>query len=192
MNRRAFLLASVLTLPPLIALPRWAEAHTARLLTLDELTARSTYVVVGTAGEHRSVWEDMPSGRRIVTYTKLTVERTVAGTPDATMWVRTLGGAVDKIGQSVPGEAQLVTGSRSLVFLAQVNGVVVVTAMAQGHYPVVADDKGAFRLAQSPEVGMLVDRPGPILYARDHLVGATVDEAVTVVKQTRRALDEKK
>lgn len=192
MNRRAFLLASVLALPPLVGLPRGADAHTARLVTLDDLVDRSTYVVVGTAGERHSVWEDLPSGRRIVTYTKISVERAVAGSPGAEVWVRTLGGAVDKIGQSVPGEAQLPYGARSLLFLSQSGSVVVVTAMAQGHYPIVADDKKILRLAPSPDTGMLVPRPGPSLSARERLVGIPVDDAVALVKQARKARDEKK
>ncbi len=190
MQRRAFLAASLI--PPLLALPLGADAHTARILSLEELLAFSTHVVVGTAGEKHSVWEDLPSGRRIVTYTRLTVERVVTGKPGPELWVRTLGGAVGSIGQAVPGEAQLLYGSRSLLFLAEVNGVVVVAAMAQGHYPIVTDDKGTSRVSASPETGMLVARPGPVLSARERLVGATVDEAATLVKQTRKALDEKK
>jgi hypothetical protein len=191
MNRRAFMLAS-LSAVPVLAFPPGAEAHTARLLTLEELTGISTFVVVATAGEHRSVWEDLPSGRRIVTYTRLAVERIIAGAPGTELWVRTLGGAVDKIGQAVPGEAQLRPGSRAMLFLAQVTGAVVVAAMAQGHYPVVADDKGTPRLTPSPETGMLIPRPGPVIFARERLVGSTVDEAAAMVKQTRKALDEKK
>jgi hypothetical protein len=192
MRRRAFLVASLIALPPLSAFPLQAEAHTARALTLDELVGISTYVVVATAGERRSVWEDLPSGRRIVTYTRLAVERAVAGAPGAELWVRTLGGAVGKIGQAVPGEAQLATGSRSLLFLYETNGVVVVAAMAQGHYPIVADDKGVARLVPSPDIGMLVTSPGPLLLARERLVGVTVEEASALVKQTRKARDEKK
>jgi hypothetical protein len=60
---------------------RDARAKVAALLTLDELFGGSTYVVAATAGERRSAWEDLPSGRCIVTYTKLTVERAVVGTP---------------------------------------------------------------------------------------------------------------
>jgi hypothetical protein len=191
MNRRAFVLASLSTVP-LLALPPGAEAHTARLLTLEELVGISTYVVIATAGEHRSSWEDLPAGRRIVTYTRLAVDRAVTGKPGTEIWVRTLGGAVDKIGQAVPGEAQLRAGSRSLLFLAQVTGAVVVAAMSQGHYPVVVDDKGTSRLAPSPETGMLVPRPGPVIFARERLVGSTVDEAAAIVKATRKALDEKK
>jgi hypothetical protein len=193
MNRRGFLLASLLALPPLLARQRDANAHTARLLTLEDLIDRSTYVVVGTAGERRSVWEELPSGKRIVTYTKIAVERAVAGAPAGDLWVRTLGGAVDKIGQAVPGEAQLPAGSRALLFLAQIpSGAVVVTAMSQGHYPIVLDAKGVARLVQGPDVGLLVGRPGPVIAAHERLVGATVDDAAALVKQIRKARDEKK
>jgi hypothetical protein len=193
MNRRGFLLASVLALPPLLAVfPHEADAHTARLLTLEDLVDRSTYVVVGTAGEHRSVWEDLPAGKRIVTYTKIAVERAVTGAPAGDLWVRTLGGVVDKIGQAVPGEAQLPAGSRALLFLAQVGSAVVVTAMSQGHYPIVPDARGVARLVQSPDRGMLIGRPGPVIAAHERLVGATVDEAASLVTQIRKARDAKK
>jgi hypothetical protein len=191
MRRRAILLASVLA-APLLALPPSASASTSRLLTLEELVERSTYVVVATPGERRSFWEDLPSGRRIVTYTRVAIERAVAGAPGTELWVRTLGGAVDKIGQAVPGEAQLAAGARAMLFLAFGGGVVVVTAMAQGHFPIVADDKGTQRLAGSPDTGMLVPRTGPSISARERLVGATVEDAALMVEQLRRARDEKK
>jgi hypothetical protein len=192
MNRRAFLLASALTLPPLCTLSPRADASTARLITLEQLVERSTYVVVGTANERSSVWEDLPSGRRIVTYTRLTVERAVAGAPGTELWVRTLGGAVDHIGQAVPGEAELPQGSRSLLFLANVNGVVVVTAMAQGRYPVVADEKGTPRLTGSRDAGLLLPRPGPTVSAQERLVGGTVEAAVALVQQLQKAHDDQK
>ena len=192
MRRRAFLLASTLAIPSLLVLSPRAEALTARLLTLDELVEQSTYVVVGTAGEHRSLWEDMPTGRRIVTYTRVAVERAVVGAPGSELWVRTLGGAVDKIGQAVPGEAQLTTGQRSLLFLYQGKSAVVVTAMSQGHFPIVADDKGVDRLASSPELGMLVARLGPSISARDVLLGAAVEDAAVTIQRTRKAHDESK
>jgi hypothetical protein len=192
MRRRAFLLASTVAIPSLLVLSPRAEALTARLLTLDELVEQSTYVVVATAGERRSLWEDMPSGRRIVTYTRVAVERAVAGAPGPELWVRTLGGAVDKIGQAVPGEAQLATGQRSVLFLYQGKSAVVVTAMSQGHFPIVADDKGVDRLASSPELGMLVARLGPSISARDTLLGAAVEDATATIQRTKKAHDESK
>lgn len=199
MNRRALLLAFALALPPLVTLSGRAPftvapagATVSALVSMDELVAASTYVVIATAGERYGVWEDLPSGKRIVTYTKLSVERAVLGAPSREIWVRTLGGVVDNLGQSVAGEARLPTGSRALVFLAQVNGAVVVTGMAQGHYPIVADDKGVARLASSPEPGMLVPRRGPTLSAHEQLVGATVEEGAALVVRARKARDESK
>jgi len=182
----------MLALPPLLAFSPRAEALTARLITLDQLLERSTYVVLGTAGERRCVWEDLPSGRRIVTYTRVAVERAVAGAPGAEVLVRTLGGAVDHIGQAVSGEAQIFPGSRALLFLVQINGAVVVTGMAQGHYPVVVDAKGTPRLVASPDVDMLVSRPGPTVSAHERLVGTPVEDAISLVKQLQKARDENK
>lgn len=199
MNRRGLLLAAALALPPILTLsPRTplhvadARASVAALLTLDELVERSTVVVVATPSDRYSVWEDLPSGRRIVTYHKLTVERAVAGKPAKEIWVRTLGGVVDKIGQSVAGEAQIANGGRALFFLTEANGVTVVTGMAQGHYPIVSDDKGVDRLVASPDPGMLVPRRGPILSAHERLVGNKLEEAISLVVQARKARDEKK
>jgi hypothetical protein len=203
MNRRAFLLASALTLPPLLTLsPGTLATHGLRvadagaavsvLISMEELVERSAYVVVATAGERRSAWEDMPSGKRIVTYTKLTVERAVVGAPDKEIWVRTLGGVVDKIGQSVAGEAQIGAGSRGLFFLTQASTALVVTGMAQGHFLVVSDDKGVARLAPSPDPGMLIPRRGPTISAQERLVGGKLDDGVALVVQTRKARDEKK
>jgi hypothetical protein len=201
MHRRAFLLASALALPGAIALtPRSdaplavadANATVAVLLTVEELVNGSAHVVVGTPGERYSAWEELPSGRRIVTYTKLTVERAVTGAPGGEVWVRTLGGAVGKIGQSVAGEAQLQIGKRSLVFLASAGNALVVTGMAQGHFPIVADDKGVPRLAGSPDPGLLLARRGPSISAQERLVGGKLDDAAALVQQIRRASDAKK
>jgi hypothetical protein len=198
MNRRAFLLGSVLALPPVLLLsartPLHVEdAHAAvsMLLSLEELVAASSNVVIATGTDRYSQWEDLPSGRRIVTYTKLTVERTVVGSGDKEIWVRTLGGVVGKIGQSVAGEAQITMGTRALFFLAPANGALVVTGMAQGHYPIVLDDKGAARLSHSPDPGMLVPRRGPAISAQERLVGGKVEDAVALVAQARKARDAK-
>lgn len=199
MNRRAFLLGSVLALPPVLSLsPRTplhvadAQAAVSMLLSIEELVAASSHVVIATGADRYSQWEDLPSGRRIVTYTKLVVERTVVGSAEKEIWVRTLGGVVGKIGQSVAGEAQITTGARALFFLAPASGAVVVTGMAQGHYPIVTDDKGAARLAPSPDPGMLVPRRGPAISAHERLVGGKLEDAVALVTRTRKARDANK
>lgn len=194
MKSRALILALAVAVPPLLTLSpsptidvRDAAASVSVLVSLEELVAASTYVVVATAGERRSVWEQLPSGRRIVTYTRLAVERSVAGAPGGEVWVRTLGGVVDRIGQSVSGEAQIPTGSRSLLFLSRVNGVVVVTAMAQGHYRIVSDERGRSTLAPSPDAGALLPRKGPTISARERLAGAELDGVLATIQQAVKA-----
>jgi hypothetical protein len=202
MNPRSLAVSLALALPAgLVLCPdapldgaRPAAAAVSVLLSLDSLVGASTFVVVATAGEKYSVWEDWPSGRRIVTYTKLSIERAVVGSAGTELWVRTLGGAVGSIGQSVSGEAKLAIGERALLFLRKTDATVVVTSMAQGHFPVVPESPKAtrFRLAPSPDAGTLLPRRGPSISAREQLVGATLDEALAAVKQVRRGADEKK
>ena len=162
------------------------------LLSLDELVATSKYVVVGTAMERYSVWEDLAGGRRIVTYTRMKVENAVVGAAGGEVMVRTLGGVVGRIGQQVSGEASISLGSTSMLFLADADGALVVSGMAQGHYPIVSDSKGPSRLASSPDAGALLPRRGPMISARERLLGTPLDSAVDAVKRTRRVLDGKK
>lgn len=188
-----FLLPVITTLSPVAPLggPAPAEASVSVLLSLEEIVSASTAVVVGTAGERKSQWEEVAGSRRIVTYTKIKVERSLAGSPGAEVWVRTLGGSVDKIGQAVSGEAQIATGSKSILFLRKRGDVTTVTGMAQGHFPVVADEKGVSRLRPSPDAGTQLRTPGPTIAARDVLVGQTLDAAATAIQKVRKALDEK-
>jgi hypothetical protein len=201
MKYRALALAFLAATPLAVGLspsaplegPRSAEASVAVLISLEDLTAASTYVVVATAGEQRSAWEETPTGKRIVTTTRMKIERSVAGPAETELWVRTLGGAVDKIGQSVSGEALLTTGSRSLLFLAKVDAGLVVVGRAQGHYPIVeaqAPMSGP-RIAGSPDAGMLVPRRGPTISARERLMGLALEDAVLAVQRARKATDAK-
>src|SRR5207247_4625592 len=129
----AQLLAFALALPTALVLapgssgvgPPDAAAAVSILMTLDELVAASRYVVVGTAQDRYSQWEELGGGRRIVTYTRIKVERAVAGEAPGEVWVRTLGGVVGKIGQSVSGEAQIPVGTKSLLFVPTAEGVLV-------------------------------------------------------------------
>jgi hypothetical protein len=195
MNRRAFVVACCAAVPMAAVLSvgdggiraQRAEAGVAVLVSLEELVTTSTSIVVGTAADRRSVWEDLPSGRRIVTYTRLTVEETIKGADKSELWVRTLGGVVGDLGQAVSGEASFRAGSRSLVFALEVNGVAVVNAMAQGHYPVVRDATGVDRLASSPDAGMLVPRRGPTISAHERLVGAPLEDAITAIQKAAAA-----
>ncbi len=209
MSPRALGLALLLALPAALVVdpgapwpgPRPAAASVSISMSLEQLVAGSRTVVVGTAAERKSRWEELGGAKRIVTYTRIAVDTSVAGEPAKEVWVRTLGGVVDKVGQLVPGDARIAPGSRSLLFLAKADdGALVVTGMAQGHYPVVAEQAppGAgvaaprLRLAASPDGGAIVPRPGPMISAREALVGAPLEDAVAMVRRARKALDAKK
>jgi hypothetical protein len=200
MRVRASLLALCLAVPATVVVspraphmgPPIAEAAVSMSLSLDELVTSSSYVVVAKAVERQSVWEDLPGGRRIVTYTRLDVERTVVGEPGTSVWVRTLGGTVGTVGQWVSGEALIPPGSRTLLFLHKAGPTTVVTGMAQGHFPVVAGDAGAAKLAGSPDPGTLLPRRGPTVSAREVLVGATLERAIATIEEVRRAQRDRK
>lgn len=163
-----------------LSVARSAEASVSVQMTLDELVVASQRVVIATPLDRSSRWEELPSGRRIVTYTRLAIDETLAGASSAEVTVRTFGGVVDDIGQQVSGEAMLKIGERALVFLADLEDgdvrVVAVTGMAQGHYPL---DESASEpvLKASPDRGTLVNRRGPRVPAAFVLVGAKLSDA---------------
>lgn len=128
--------------------PRNAHATLVRAVTLTELVHSSQHAVVATTLAATSRWETVGDRERIVTYTPVRVQYALDGTSPATeLMVRTLGGRVGDIGQLVPGEAPMRSGTTAALFLEPVaTDVFGVTAMAQGHYPILSDDRGARRL----------------------------------------------
>lgn len=177
-----------------VALESEAQASVSITLSVDELVQASNAVVVATALERRSQWEDLPSGRRIVTYTRMSIDETVAGDLSRSeVWVRTLGGKVGNIGQQVSGEADLALQTRSLLFLADAddgNGrsITVVTGAAQGHYPIDESGKEPI-LKASPDAGTLLHRRGPTLSAAEVLVGKKLDEGRGAVRDASQRFE---
>ncbi|AKT41023.1 hypothetical protein [Chondromyces crocatus] len=199
MSLRTFGLALALALPAALGMgpaslsPGVAEASVSVAITLEELVESSACVVVATAHEQRSQWEELGGKRRIVTYTRLTVGQLVTGKPAKELWVRTLGGVVDGVGQLVSGEATLAPGAESLVFLHEISGgTMVVSAMAQGHFPVQRTPNQPARLTPSQDTGKVLARTGPSIAARELLVGQTLGDAVQAIQRVRRAIDEKR
>jgi hypothetical protein len=168
------------------ALGTEAHATTSILMTLDELVRGSEQVAIVEPLERTSRWEELAGSRRIVTYTKLRVDETIAGKERAEVWVRTLGGTVDKIGQAVAGEASFTLGERSVVFIGNMDGVPVVTGLAQGHFPLTMRGSDIV-LASSPDPGNLLKRKAAKTSARDELVGTVLDEAVAKIKTAAAA-----
>lgn len=192
----------VLLAAPVALLSDWivdgpAEAHAALSVayTLDELVEVTPEVVVAEALERQSVWEKIGDSKRIVTYTKLKRTEAVYGAAPKTLWVRTLGGAVGKIGQHVAGEARFRLGKESVVFLTKdKGGTYVVAGAAQGHYPVVADkdDSSIRRLALSPNRGEIIRKKKQKTTIQEALGGVKVTAGVSKIKQAKARVNAKK
>jgi hypothetical protein len=161
-----------------------AEASVSLAATWDGLLQESTAAAVMTPAETKAIWEN----GRIYTYTRLTVDRAVAGDLPAgsSAWVRTMGGVVGKVGQIVDGEPVFVPGHASLLFLHPgAAGTFEVTARAQGQFPVVLDSPQAPpRLVRSGAMGGILPRvsePGARTLPRmaaDVVHGRVVDDVV--------------
>jgi hypothetical protein len=184
-----------------LSVGREAHATISVLMTLPELVERTGAAVVAQPVERISRWEEVGGSKRIVTYTRLVLEQTVIGdlksvasakvkkSDVSEVWVRTLGGKVDGIGQQVAGEVQFSIGETSLVFLARAaDGAVVVVGMAQGHFPLIAsaDDRV---LASSPDTGTLIPRKktDPPRTARDELLGEKLSVARDRIVKVKKA-----
>ena len=128
-----------------------AGASVSFTVVFDALVQESTAVVVETPIESKSVWEN----GHIVTYTKVHVDRLIAGSAPSEVWVETLGGVVGDIGQQVEGEAVLRSGQQSLLFLAAYQTGYVVTARGQGQFPIARDNAGALRVKRNLHPGAL-------------------------------------
>jgi len=133
-----------------------------RAVPLAGLVARSQHVVLGEPLDNYSVWEQIGQRKHIVTYTRVRALELLAGADPKQdeILVRTLGGRVGQLGELVHGEAIINLGERSVLFTMPAQGVLVVTAMAQGHYPLARDRAGVERLLRSPEAGELIREAG--------------------------------
>jgi hypothetical protein len=171
---------------------RAASASTFIELSVADLVARASLVVTGTPLESSSVWEssDGARGKRIVTYTRVQIDRVFDGKPPGEVWVRTLGGQVGDIGQHVDGEAVLVPARPALMFLAaRADGTHAVVGMGQGHYPLETRIDQPVRVSV-PQGGHLVEKLNPAQIdhppARSVLPGCTLDEVAQLIGSARR------
>jgi hypothetical protein len=168
---------------------RPAEASVSVPISFDTLVGASSAVVVATAEEQRTVWEDA----HIFTYSRVHVDTAIAGElkEDGEAWVKTMGGVVAKVGQVVDGEPVFLVGRPSLVFLhhkkGDTSGVFLVTARGQGQYGIYTDDQNQLRLRRSSAVGALVpsasastDPKAPL--AGDVIHGRALADAASLIR----------
>jgi len=168
-----------------------AQASVSIPVVFDDLVRRASAVAIVTPSAQRAIWED----GRIVTYTRMRIDRLVAGRLEGEVWVRSLGGAVGDIAQIVEGQPRFAIGVSSLVFLrphldpvdrSQQSGSLSVVASAQGQFPIVAREGQPPRLALALDVGGLVPSAegGAPRLARDALKDQPVESAVREIATT--------
>ncbi len=137
-----------------------ARATVSASVRFDQLLEESSAVAEATPIDTRSLWE----GDRIVTYTRMRVQRLVAGHLAGDIWVRTLGGEVGDLAQIVEGQATFPLDRPSLLFLRVHVDLItgkptesfVVVERAQGQFPVVTSAGKPPRLALAPDPGLLL------------------------------------
>jgi hypothetical protein len=131
---------------------RPARGSVFRAISLGELVWTSNHAFVGTPIDTFSRWELVGRHSRVVTYTVVRTEYSFDGRPpDPEVTVRSLGGIVDGVGQLVPGEAVLHRGATAALFVSEMApAIFCVTAMAQGHYPLVVGAGNVRRLTATP------------------------------------------
>lgn len=164
---------------------RRALASLARALPVGELIGRSQHVLLGEPLDAESRWEQIGQRRHIVTYTRVRALELLAGADPRQdeLLVRTLGGRVGDLGELVHGEAMLEVGARGVLFVMPTRGALAITAMAQGHYPLLHDTAGIERLRRSPEAVELLVEEGS---AVKRLNGLQVSEARTLLRSAVR------
>ncbi|MCU0658268.1 MAG: hypothetical protein MUF64_24295 [Polyangiaceae bacterium] len=190
LHRRSPALAGAALSLALAGVSVQADASLHLEVTLDHLVRVSDVALEGIPQDAQSQWEEIPGGgRRIVTYTRVKVAQKAYGDAGQEVWVRTLGGQVGDIGQRVEGEAALVPGERSVLFLkASQEGPLRVVEMAQGQYLVRKEDKTE-RLKLSPYLGKILpsrDEKERARAARVLLHDRALGEAMGVIRQARK------
>jgi hypothetical protein len=152
-----------------------ADASVSVAVLFDGLVAESTAVDVVTPAEAHAVWQD----GRIYTYTRVHVDTAVAGslTAGSDVWVQTMGGEIGDVGQLVEGEAVLLPGRSSMLFLKPAqSGTFVVTARGQGQFPVRVDATTRIaKVSRNRASGVvLAPRPGTVARAQALAPSASV------------------
>jgi hypothetical protein len=158
-----------------------AKASVSIAVAFDDLVGRAHAVALFTPAEAMSTWE----GGRIYTYTRVHADTGIAGDigTGGEAWVRTLGGTVGNIGQSVEGEAVFTIGKQTLLFLQHgPAGAYEVTARGQGQFVVKADETTKLmKVYRAGSPGMLLPPQAPEA-AKAATQHATPDIRVTTIR----------
>ncbi len=114
-----------------------AGATTVVPMNVDELSAASTQVLVGRAGESWSAWDS--AHHTIYTYTRFNVSQTLKGQAAQTVTLKQMGGSSGGTRLVVHGIRYFQPGEKAVVFVHASeagDGTMVITGLMQGNFQV--------------------------------------------------------
>jgi hypothetical protein len=127
---------------PILLFAVVAAATTVKPMSIEELTAASSTVVVGQAAESWSTWNVQHT--LIYTFTRFRVSRAMKGSPDQSILVKQLGGSAGGYTQKVAGVHAMRSGDNAVLFLRPSeakDGTMVIVGLMQGNFRVERDAK---------------------------------------------------
>ncbi len=116
------------------------HATTVEKLSDARQASVSTAVVIATVGDVAAGVH--PKWERPLTLTTIHVEEVLHGAAPKTLVVQQLRGELDGVYSMIPGDAELRTGERCVLFLLREDGTWFLTALGQSKYRVVQTDDG--------------------------------------------------
>ncbi|HEX8926719.1 MAG TPA: hypothetical protein VF786_13050 [Terriglobales bacterium] len=158
------------------------SATTVKPLSVEELTTRSTHVVLARAVGSRSAWN--AAHTLIYTETRFTAEQNLKGTAPATFSVRQIGGSADGYTQKVSGVRGWQPGEEAVLFLrpSEANdGTYAITGLMQGNFAVKQTNAGKVMVSNGvPDVTAFDSATGRL----NHFGGAEMS-----LQELRRRVD---
>jgi hypothetical protein len=120
--------------------PMTAQATISRAVKFDEKVDQAASIIVGRIVSQESSWD--ASRQRILTYSKIAVEKTLKGSPAQEVTIVTPGGVVGDIAQDYVGVPRFHTGDDNVVFVRETRAGPTVLFFDQGAYRVEKNSGG--------------------------------------------------
>jgi hypothetical protein len=139
-NNRSLSLVAAAAIVGTAFLSSTASATVAQAVPFEEKVDNAAGIVLGTVVSNRSQMD--PSGRWIVTYSTIRVEKAMKGQAASEVTVVMPGGRVGTLNQSTIGIPAFHEGDERVVFLKQTKLGPTVLYFDQGAYDVTKDERG--------------------------------------------------
>jgi hypothetical protein len=117
-----------------------AMATVVKPMSVEELTAKSSVVLVGQATQTWTAWN--PQHTRIYTYSRVKASSALKGAQPDTVVVKQIGGSADGYTQHIAGVQAMRTGEKAVLFLRLSearDGTYVIVGLMQGHFRIARD-----------------------------------------------------